>query len=164
MAKETVKCADCGEQVAKVEVCIYKKQNYHYNCYLNVLDKEKLWSYVCQKFGLISPGPANFKLANIYLQQGISYREMYFVLRYFYEIRHNSIDKANNRIGIIPYVLDEARTYYLNLEKEKNELSNQLKTQPNTIGRQVTSSEPTINKKKEHISLDSVGGDDDAEN
>ena len=38
-------------------------------------------------------------------------------LIYFYEIKGNKIDKANGGIGIVPYVYDEAKTYYQRLWK-----------------------------------------------
>ena len=36
-------------------------------------------------------------------------------LIYFYEIKGNSIDKANGGIGIVPYVYKNAYNYYLAL-------------------------------------------------
>lgn len=38
-------------------------------------------------------------------------------LIYFYEIKGNKIDKSNGGIGIVPYVYDEAKTYYQRLWK-----------------------------------------------
>ena len=36
-------------------------------------------------------------------------------LQYFYEIKGNSIDKANGSIGIVPYIYREAYNYFYNL-------------------------------------------------
>ena len=36
-------------------------------------------------------------------------------LIYHFEIQHGDIAKSNGGIGIVPYVYDEARTYYYNL-------------------------------------------------
>ena len=33
-------------------------------------------------------------------------------LIYFYEVKHNTIDKSNGRIGIIEYVYNDASKYY----------------------------------------------------
>lgn len=43
-------------------------------------------------------------------------------LQYFYEIKGNSIEKANGGIGIVPWVYDEAKRYYYNqwLLSQKN--------------------------------------------
>ena len=43
-------------------------------------------------------------------------------LEYFYEIKKNSLDKANGGIGIVPWVYEEAKRYYYNqwLLSQKN--------------------------------------------
>lgn len=45
-------------------------------------------------------------------------------LRYFYEVKGNSIEKANGGIGIVPYVYKDAYNYYYALweANQKNEL------------------------------------------
>jgi hypothetical protein len=44
-------------------------------------------------------------------------------LTYFYEIKGNSIEKANGGIGIIPYIYKDAYNYYYSLwlARQKNE-------------------------------------------
>ena len=44
-------------------------------------------------------------------------------LIYFYEIKHNSIEKANGGIGIVPYTYTAARNYYYAIweAQQKNE-------------------------------------------
>ncbi len=44
-----------------------------------------------------------------------TYTGMLKTLTYWYEIKGNSIEKANNGIGIIPYVYKDACKYYYNL-------------------------------------------------
>lgn len=36
-------------------------------------------------------------------------------LIYFYEVKGNSLERSNNGIGIVPYVYDEAKMYYLRI-------------------------------------------------
>jgi hypothetical protein len=43
-------------------------------------------------------------------------------LFYFYEIKKNSIEKANGGIGIVPYIYEEAKLYYYNLYLAKNNI------------------------------------------
>ena len=53
------------------------------------------------------------KQLNTYAEQyGYSYSGMKKALVYFYEIKGNSIEKANGGVGIIPYVYQDARNYY----------------------------------------------------
>ena len=44
-------------------------------------------------------------------------------LTYFYEVKGNSIEKANGGIGIIPYIYKDAYNYYYSLwlARQKNE-------------------------------------------
>ena len=52
-----------------------------------------------------------------------TYSGMLKSLIYFYEIKHNSIDKANGGVGIIPYIYKRAHDYYYSLwlAQQKNE-------------------------------------------
>lgn len=52
------------------------------------------------------------RLINVYLKKGYSYLDMIRTLEYFYIIKKHSTAKANNSIGIIPYVIEDARKYY----------------------------------------------------
>lgn len=54
-----------------------------------------------------------------YTPQGILY-----ALYYFFEIKGNSIAKANGGIGIVPFVYEEAKQYYLEKKKVKNTVEN----------------------------------------
>ena len=42
---------------------------------------------------------------------GISYADMLLALKYFYEIKKGDINKSQGGIGIIPYVLEEAKEF-----------------------------------------------------
>ena len=42
-----------------------------------------------------------------------TYSGIYKSLVYFYQIKGNSIEKANGGIGIVPYVYEDARNYYM---------------------------------------------------
>ena len=48
-------------------------------------------------------------------EYNFSYSGILKTLIYFFEIRGNSIDKANGGIGIVPYIYKEANQYYYNL-------------------------------------------------
>jgi hypothetical protein len=41
-----------------------------------------------------------------------SYSGIHRTLQYFYEVKHNDIEKANQSLGIVPYVYAEAYRYY----------------------------------------------------
>lgn len=52
-----------------------------------------------------------------------SYSGILRTLKYFYEVKHNSIDKSNDGIGIVPWVYNEAYRYYYAIwaAQQKNE-------------------------------------------
>jgi len=57
------------------------------------------------------------------VEHNYTYSGIYKTLKYFYDVRGNSIEKANGGIGIVPYVYNEAYTYWRALweAQQKNE-------------------------------------------
>jgi hypothetical protein len=49
-------------------------------------------------------------------------------LIYFFEIKNNSIDKANNAIGIVPYCYQDAKEYYYGLWVAQQQNQNKVVT------------------------------------
>lgn len=45
-------------------------------------------------------------------EMGYSYSGMMKSLIYFYEVKHNSLEKSNNSIGIVPYVYQDSYNYF----------------------------------------------------
>ena len=70
-------------------------------------DKEDLEQYIMQLFK----------------EYNYTYSGMRKALIYFYEVKGNSIEKANGGIGIVPYVYQHAYNYYLALwqAQQKNQ-------------------------------------------
>jgi hypothetical protein len=44
-----------------------------------------------------------------------TYSGIHRSLEYFYEVKGNSLDKANGGIGIVPFVYQDAYNYYYSL-------------------------------------------------
>jgi hypothetical protein len=55
-----------------------------------------------------------------------SYEGIFKTLFYWYGLKGKSIEKANNGLGIVPYIYDESQEYFkrINMAKEKNEIKN----------------------------------------
>lgn len=72
-------------------------------------------------------------------------------LEYFYEVKHNSIEKANGGIGIVPWVYEEAKQYYYNqwLLSQKNAEKNIQAYVPKV--REITIQPPKREPKKRQI-------------
>lgn len=156
----TVKCAICGETFDrdKIQAVRHGARRYaHVECYpegelieLAKTDVEKeqkakdltsLKNYINKLFG----DECNWSRTIEYIKKfssenNFTYTGMEKALKYFYEIKKNPLDKANGSIGIIPYIYDEAKKYFLEIylaqqEQQKNiEIYNkEIKTQEVTI-------------------------------
>lgn len=87
------------------------------------LDYEKLVNYIENLFGI---GYVSAKVA----KQIKEYRETYNytysgmlgTLVYWYEVKGATIDQANGGIGIVPYIYEQAKEYYLKIN-QANELN-----------------------------------------
>lgn len=128
MAKHIVKCPKCNknfdtntEQAVKISARRYG----HATCYpdctdfvpliknLEDEDLTKLKAYITKIFG----DNANWAMINKQIKKykeeyNYSYSGILKSLIYFYEIQKNSIEKANNAIGIVPYCYQNAYNYY----------------------------------------------------
>jgi hypothetical protein len=116
------KCPHCNYEV-KEEDAIYNtktKRYYHEFCYNELLERKKLCDYVCELLNYKKPSVRIYQQMTNYYERGVSYTDMLLALKYFYEIKKGDINKSQGGIGIIPYVLDEAKEF-ATLEKIKQD-------------------------------------------
>ena len=152
------KCPHCNNEV-KEEDAIYNtktKRYYHEFCYNELLERKQLCDYVCELFSYKKPSVRIYQQMTSYHDKGVSYSDMLLALKYFYEIKKGDINKSQGGIGIIPYVLDEAKEF-ATLEKleqdrliakfEKNEQIKEVKI--------IKVIEPR-NKNKKQIDINSL--------
>ena len=152
------KCPHCNNEV-KEEDAIYNtktKRYYHEFCYNELLERKQLCDYICELFNYKKPSVRIYQQMTSYYGQGVSYSDMLLTLKYFYEIKKGDINKSQGGIGIIPYVLEEAREF-TTLEKieqdkliakfEQNEQIKEIKI--------IHIAEPQ-NKNKKQIDINSL--------
>lgn len=87
-------------------------------------DLEKLLKYINKIFnGNQNQARVNQSIKKFHEEYNYSYSGMQKALTYFYEVKKNSIEKANNSISIIPFIYQDAYNYYydLFLAQQKNE-------------------------------------------
>lgn len=118
-----VTCGECQEKLDKLEAISYKKKNYHPACYEIKIIREELHTLICDIFKFKMPGPRVYKQISDFLERGYSYKGMINALNYFYNVKNNSVEKANNGIGIIPYVYDEAQDYFNRIDYKKEKIA-----------------------------------------
>lgn len=122
-----VKCPQCGTLNDK-ETAIFSKKRYY--CKICFDEKTKntdyykdLIEYICQLYKLTVPNGWILKQIKEYKEQfNYSYLGMKTTLHYFFEIQGNEADKDMG-IGIIPFVYEEAKQFYIDKKaiKENSE-------------------------------------------
>jgi hypothetical protein len=79
-------------------------------------DKQLLEEFICKLFKEDFVNPRIRKQINQYMREyHYSYSGIYKTLQYWYEIKNNDISKANGGIGIVPYVYDQAKQYFISI-------------------------------------------------
>lgn len=114
------------------------------------LDKEELENYIKQLFGITQLTPKIKKQITKYIkEENYSYSGIRRSLVYFYEIKHNSLEKSNDGIGIVPWVYSDAYNYYYNLwlAQQKNQDKNIDDYKPKEIVITIPPPERKIKKK-----------------
>lgn len=127
------KCPYCNNEV-KEEDAIYNtktKRYYHEQCYNVLLERKELVDYICELFNYKKPSVKVYQQMAKYHEYGISYSDMLLALKYFYEIKKGDINKSQGGIGIITYVLDEAKEFATLEEIEKQKLIEKFENNAN---------------------------------
>ena len=62
-------------------------------------------------------------------KQNMTIKGQFFALKYFYEVKKGDWAKGYGGIGIVPYVYQEACTYWVNKEKESNGIIKKIEQQ-----------------------------------
>ena len=135
MAKAIVKCLYCGEQFDRNDPSNHfikiGRRYAHQRCaneYNESLTQEqKDLNALIEYIKDLLKEDYNFmkvkkQIEDYHKKYDYSYSGMLRSLKWFYEVKNNSIDKANGGIGIIPFIYNEAYKYYYNiyLAQQKN--------------------------------------------
>ena len=129
MAREVI-CQYCKSQTNKIEkdkAIRIDENNFHPECAQNYLDKKELVKTICRIFNFKAPGPKNNRYIRRFLEEGMTYKGMTNSLIYFYDEKRNSTEKANDGIGIIPWVYTEAQKYMENKNKMEQKQEERIK-------------------------------------
>lgn len=119
-----------------------------------VVEEEHLDSYhqimdfMRDHFGADANYPLIQKQLKTFLEQKYTYNGIYKSLVYYYDVLKSSTEKGNGGIGIVPYVYEEARKYYLaEWTANKNNKNKQINTETETI----SINPPEAKKKKRKL-------------
>ena len=126
-----VNCIYCKKPLSKIDsntIYLSKNKFAHKECEekeskRELTDAEKLDKYIMKLFHTDYVNPRIQKqIKNYITEYNFSYSGILNALIYFFEIKGNSIEKAHDGIGIVPYIYKDAYNYYytLWLAKQKN--------------------------------------------
>ncbi len=147
-----MKCFECKLDVPK-ESAIYEGTHYfHTECFSQRKNRQEFIEYVCRLFSLKAAGPIVYTQRRSFIENnGYDDIGMLKALRYAYEVKKIKLDKANERIGIIPYVYDEAQEYFKRQEKKQLEIAytmtESIKKSREVIVKKPSSNDVKINSK-----------------
>jgi hypothetical protein len=164
MAKAMVKCLVCGEYFDRnSEPFIQEGRRYlHASCAEKRIqiekDKEDLYNYIKALFNVDSvPLKAEQQIKKMMKEnKNYTYSGIFKSLYYFYDVKGNSLDRANGGIGIVPFVYEEAREYYYRIwqANQKNQVKILEQYRPQQIVIQIESPKKETRKKKQFSFLD----------
>lgn len=126
-------------------------------------DQEKLDRYIMQLFKTdYVHQRVKRQIAEYMREYNYTYSGIRKSLVYWYEIRGNSIDKANGGIGIVPYIYNDAYRYFYSLweAKQKNKDIDILQYKPDEIVIHIPAPQRNIKKRKLFTFLDEEETDD----
>ena len=96
-------------------------------------DRDALFFYIVRLFGPYSEDQPvsdhNLVLMNRYRQQGMPYQGQLLTLKYHYEVTHHKVTKEYTTIGIIPFIYERARQYYLTQANRAAEINRAIQKQ-----------------------------------
>ena len=120
------KCPVCGKYFYRSETPFveYKKRYYHKECYsvlkAEAKEEEALHEFIKDLFGVDFVSARIKKQINdMVANYGYKHSGILGTLKYWYEIKHNSLVKSNGGIGIVPFIYDQAKDYYERLYQAK---------------------------------------------
>lgn len=168
MAKHIVKCYYCGKQFdtnEKEYIKVNSRRYAHKKCSeekeqtlsQEQKDKIELEEYILKLFKVdFIPPRIQLQIKKYIEENKYTYSGMRKALIYFFEIKGNSIDKANNSIGIVPYIYDKAKKYYFELwqAQQKNKDIQAIDYKPKVVEVTIPVPQPRIKKSKTFSFLD----------
>lgn len=157
-----VKCKYCGKTFDRDKypfVQISAQRYAHKECALEQEkkiiaedeDKKNLEEYIMKLLNISYVDPKIRKQIKQYVEEyQYTYSGIHKTLVYFYEVKGNSIDKANGGIGIVPYIYQESFRYYYALwENQQRNVGKEAKDYIPTV-KEIIIPVPQRNIKKKN--------------
>lgn len=155
-----VKCPYCGQKFNRNEVeFVQEGRRYaHKACaeaHQQAMTQEEkdiddLYQYCKKIFGKSLDYMACKRMADKWHKdENMTYSGMRKTLQYCYEIKKMSMDKANGRIGIIPFMYNEAKEYWRKVDQAQKANADKVLAQVETV--EVTIPRPQKKERKREL-------------
>lgn len=124
-----VKCPECGTFNDKENTVCHNSRYYCKVCYENKIresqDYKELIAYICELHQIDAPTGLMLKQIKDFKEQfNYTYRGIKSTLHYFYEILQGNDVGNSIGIGIVPFVYEEAKKFYIDKKAVKESMSN----------------------------------------
>lgn len=161
MARNT-KCPVC-ELLFDRDKCDFvhhKNRYYHKVCYDSLTaaktqeekESKELEEYIMKMFNeTYVNARVRRQLKQFKEQYGYSYSGMLKSLVFFFEVKGNSIEKANGGVGIIPYVYKDAFNYYYSLYMAQEKNKDKNISEYVTRGKDIVIKSPCLKPKQKRL-------------
>lgn len=156
MAKRPlVKCKYCGKPLDRdTEEYVQIKTRYaHKYCAdhptetLVQDDRERILSFIQNKFGTEADYAKTQRLLTKYLSEGMTASGVLKTLQYYYDVTGHSTADSMGSIGIVPYVYKEAKEYYQK-SWDANRFNEQAEFKMDTVSLTIGNPQPKTSKKQ----------------
>lgn len=157
-----VKCPECGTFNDKENAVYHNSRYYCKVCYENKVseleDYKNLISYICELYQIETPTGWMVKQIKDFKEKfNYTYRGMRSTLHYFYEIQEGNSVTDSMGIGIVPFVYDEAKKFYIDKKAVRDSVRNcdlDLLQNQKRIIKMQKNNKPNENKYKELALID----------
>ena len=99
----------------------------HKECYEKYFSADDQW--IDKLYAVLKVAFGNYDFQEIerqrisYIKQGLTNKDIYNALNYWYIVKNKSIEKANGGIGIVPYIYEDANEYFKSIEKSSQKIN-----------------------------------------
>ena len=100
-----------------------------------------------------------------FVKDNMTNKGIFFALKYFYEVKHNSWDKGHGGIGIVPFIYTESCTYWANQERKTEGIIADIERQMRAAMErsQKTYTRQTVKPRKFEVDFSQLDGLEDDE-
>lgn len=157
-----VKCPECGTFNDKENAVYHNSKYYCKVCYDNKMreaqDYRNLIAYICELYQLDAPTGWMLKQIKDFKEQfKYTYKGIKTTLHYFYEIQEGNDVADSMGIGIVPFIYDEAKKFYIDKKAVKDSVYNcdldELQNNKRIVKKQIIN-KPSENKYKDIALID----------